>query len=135
MISHIIVSYDQNISLIFYVKGGSHVRLRYPTCVYTTAQRQYTAVQKMHAHLWNNFPYIITLIKIIKISIYRENQLIKKLIWKKSAVIKLETCLLKTYFKAFWLLYPLRLYLLNELVKNHDRYNLDMCPSFGNCKL
>ena len=25
--SHIIVSYDQNISLIFYVKDGSHVRL------------------------------------------------------------------------------------------------------------
>ena len=36
--------HDQNISLIFYVKEGSHVRLRHPSCVYITAQ--YTAVQK-----------------------------------------------------------------------------------------
>ena len=33
MIIHIIVSYDQNISLIFYVKDGSHVRLWHPSCV------------------------------------------------------------------------------------------------------
>ena len=43
---HIIVSYDQNISSIFYVKDGSNFRLRHPSCVYITAQRQYTAVQK-----------------------------------------------------------------------------------------
>ena len=55
VIIHIIVSYDQNISLILYVKDGSHVRLRHPSCVYITAQRQYTAVQ-------NNFPFIITFV-------------------------------------------------------------------------
>ena len=44
---HIIVIYDQNISLIFYVKDGSHATLWHPSCVYITAQRQYTAVQKM----------------------------------------------------------------------------------------
>ena len=60
LIIHIIVSYDQNISLIFYVKDGSHVRLWHPSCVYITAQRQYTAVQGC-LHLWNNFPCIITL--------------------------------------------------------------------------
>ena len=51
LIINIIVSYDQNISLIFYVKDGSHVRLGHPSCVYTTAQRQYTAVQKMRTPL------------------------------------------------------------------------------------
>ena len=48
LIINIIVSYDQNISLIIYVKVGSHVRLPHPSCVYITAQWQYTAVQKMH---------------------------------------------------------------------------------------
>ena len=45
------VSYDQNISLIFYMKDGSHVRLGHPSCFYITAQRQYTAVQKMRTPL------------------------------------------------------------------------------------
>ena len=43
--------HDQNISLIFYVKDGSHIRLRHPSCVYITAQRPYTAVQKMRTSL------------------------------------------------------------------------------------
>ena len=51
LIIHIIVSYDQNISLIFYVKDGSHFRLWHPSCVYITTQRQYTAVQKMRTPL------------------------------------------------------------------------------------
>ena len=36
MIIHIIVFYYQNISLIFYVEDGSHVRLWHPSCVYIT---------------------------------------------------------------------------------------------------
>ena len=42
-------SFDQNISLIFYVivKDNSYVRLPYTSCVYIPAQRQYTVVQKM----------------------------------------------------------------------------------------
>ena len=51
LIIHIIVSYDQNISLIFYVKDRSHVSLLHPSYVYITAQRQYTAVQKMRTPL------------------------------------------------------------------------------------
>ena len=51
---NIIASYNQNISLIFYVKDWSHVRLRHPSCVYISAQRQYTAVQ--------NFPCITSLV-------------------------------------------------------------------------
>ena len=47
LIIHIIVSNDQNILLIFYVKDGSHVRLRHLSCVYISAKRQYTAVRKM----------------------------------------------------------------------------------------
>ena len=48
LIIHIIVSYDQNISLIFLCeKWIPHVRLWHPSCVYITVQRQYTAVQKM----------------------------------------------------------------------------------------
>ena len=35
----------------FYVKDDSHARLRHPSCVYITAQRQYTAVQKMRTLL------------------------------------------------------------------------------------
>ena len=46
LIIHIIVSYDQNISLIFYVKDGSNVRLRHPSCVYIIPPRD-TAVQKI----------------------------------------------------------------------------------------
>ena len=38
LIIDIIVSYEQNISLIFYVKDESHVRLRQPSFVYITAQ-------------------------------------------------------------------------------------------------
>ena len=49
LIIHIKASYDQNISLIFYVKDGSHVRLWHPSCVYITAQ--YTAVHKMRTPL------------------------------------------------------------------------------------
>jgi len=45
---HIIVSNDQNISLIIYLKDdGSHVRLLHPSCVYITAQGKFTVVQKM----------------------------------------------------------------------------------------
>jgi len=62
LIIHIIVSYDKNISLIIYVKDGSHVRLRHPSCVSITAQWQYTAVQKC-VHLRNNFPCIKSLIE------------------------------------------------------------------------
>ena len=58
LIIHIIVFYDQNISLILYVKDGSYLRLWHPSCVYITAQRQY----KRCVHLWNNFPCIITLV-------------------------------------------------------------------------
>ena len=47
LIIRIIVSYDQNISLIIHVKDGSHGMIRHPFCVYITAHRQYTAVQKM----------------------------------------------------------------------------------------
>ena len=52
---HIIVSYDQNISLIFYVKDGTH-----PSCVY--APRDSTLQYKRCVHLWTNFPCIITLL-------------------------------------------------------------------------
>ena len=60
LIINIIISYDQNISLIFYVNDGSHVRLRHPSCVYITAQRQYTAVLKI-VHFWNDFPCLTSL--------------------------------------------------------------------------
>ena len=50
--------------LFFYVKDGSHVRLWHPSCVYITAQREYTAVQKMCTYFWNNFPCITSLRKI-----------------------------------------------------------------------
>ena len=51
---HILVSYDQKISLIFDVKSGFHIRL-----VFT--QRRYSLQYKKCVHLWNNFPCIITL--------------------------------------------------------------------------
>ena len=52
LIIYVITSYDQNISLIFYVKDGSHARLWHPySCVYIRAQRQYTAVQKIRKPL------------------------------------------------------------------------------------
>ena len=38
------------------MKVGSHVRLRHRSCVYITAQRQYTAVQKMCTLLEITFP-------------------------------------------------------------------------------
>ena len=47
LIIRIIVSYDQNISLIIHVKDGSHGMIRHPFCVYITAHYITTAVQKM----------------------------------------------------------------------------------------
>ena len=47
LIIHILIFYDQNISLIFLSEDGSHVKLWHPSFVYFIAQRQYTAVQKM----------------------------------------------------------------------------------------
>ena len=61
LIYHIIVSYDQNILLNFYVKDRSHVRLRHPSCVYIPP-RDRTLQYKRCVHLWNNFPCIITLV-------------------------------------------------------------------------
>ena len=46
----------------FFCKNGFHVRPWHPSCVYFSAQRQYTAVQNC-IHLWNNFPCISTLVK------------------------------------------------------------------------
>ena len=43
--------FDQNISLIFYVKDGSYARLWHLSFVFITAQRQYTAVQNMRSPL------------------------------------------------------------------------------------
>ena len=61
-IIQIIISYEQNILLIFYVNDGSHVRLQHPSCVYITAQGQYTAVLKMCTLLkWLSLPYILGL--------------------------------------------------------------------------
>ena len=51
LIIHIVVCYDQNMSLHFYVKAWSHVRLRHPSCVYITTHRQYIAIQKMRTPL------------------------------------------------------------------------------------
>ena len=54
LIIHIIVSCDPNVSLISNVKDWSHhshVRLWHPSCVYFTAQRQYTSVLKMRTPL------------------------------------------------------------------------------------
>ena len=52
----IIVSYDLNISLIFYVNDGSHVSL-----VFTLQPRDSTLQYKRCVHLWNNYLYIIIL--------------------------------------------------------------------------
>ena len=48
----------------FYVKDGSYVRLRHPSCVYIKAQRS-TLQYKRCVHLWNNFPCISTLFQTI----------------------------------------------------------------------
>ena len=53
LIIHIIVSFDQNLSLIFYVKDGSHVESGFDIRLVFTLppQRQCTAVQKMRTPL------------------------------------------------------------------------------------
>ena len=49
LIIHIIVSYDQNISFIFfYEKDGSHVRLWHPSCVYITAQTVHCSTKDVY---------------------------------------------------------------------------------------
>ena len=59
LIIHKIVSYDQNISLIFYVKDGSHVRLPHPSCVYITAQWQYTSeITFLALNPWSSVPSV-----------------------------------------------------------------------------
>jgi len=49
--SHISFLWPEYFIVFFYVKDGYHVRLRHPSCVYITAQSQYTAVQKMRTPL------------------------------------------------------------------------------------
>ena len=60
LIIHIIVSYDQNISLIFYVKdrpmSGCNIRL-----VVTLPPRDSTLQYKRCVHFWNNFLCITSL--------------------------------------------------------------------------
>ena len=56
LIIHIIFSFDQNISLIFYVKDGSHFRL-----VFTLPPRDNTLQYKRCVHFWKNFPCITSL--------------------------------------------------------------------------
>ena len=60
LIIHIIVSCDQNISLIFYLKmdpmSGCDIRL-----VFTFPPKDSTLQYKNCVHLWNNFPSISTL--------------------------------------------------------------------------
>ena len=57
---HIIVSYDQNISKIIFVKmdsmSGCDIRL-----VFSFPPKDSTLQYKKCLHLWNNFPCIITL--------------------------------------------------------------------------
>ena len=60
LIIHIIVYLDQNISLIFYLKYGSHVRLWHRSCV-SLPSRDSALQYKRCVHLWNKFPCIITL--------------------------------------------------------------------------
>ena len=55
LIIHIIVSYDQNISLILYGRDGSHVRFEI-RLVLTSPPRDSTLQYKRCVHLWNNFP-------------------------------------------------------------------------------
>ena len=61
---HIIVSYDQNISLIIFVKMDSmsncDIRL-----MFTFPPKDSTLQYKKCVHLWNNFPCISTLLKCI----------------------------------------------------------------------
>ena len=61
MIIHIIVSYDQNISQIIFVKmdsmSGCDIRL-----VFTFPPKDSTLRYKKSVHLWNIFPCIITLL-------------------------------------------------------------------------
>ena len=91
LIIHIIVSYDQNILLIFYVNDGSHVRLRHPSCVYISAQRQYTTVLKMCALLkWLSLPYILAMSQLSETIITKHykhfvqnNKQNYVIIWKK----------------------------------------------------
>ena len=89
LIIHIVVSHDQNISLIFYVNDGSHVRLRHPSCVYISAQRQYTAaVLKMCTLLkWLSLPYILEKSKLI-------------LLYKKNLVVWLALLEDRSHFKS-----------------------------------
>ena len=68
LIIHIIVSYDQNISLIFYVKVWFNVRLWHPSCVYCTAQRQYTAVETIRTPLKYYIIILCFSLTIIRIS-------------------------------------------------------------------
>ena len=51
LIIHIIVSFDQNISLIYFMWKMDPMSGFYIRRVYITAQRQYTAVQKMRTPL------------------------------------------------------------------------------------
>ena len=68
LIIHIIVSYDQNISLIFMWKmdpmSGFDIRL-----VFTLPPRDNALHYKRCVHFWNNFPCITSLVRSIRFSV------------------------------------------------------------------
>ena len=53
----------------FYVKDGSHVRLKHPSCVYILPPRDSTQQYQRCVNLWNNVPCIITLVSTNQIKI------------------------------------------------------------------
>ena len=61
LIIYVATYYDQNISLIFYLKDGSHSVCDTPTLVFTLEPKDSTLQYKKFVHHWNSFPCIKTM--------------------------------------------------------------------------
>ena len=97
MIIHIIISYKQNISLIFYVKDGSHMSGFDIRLVFSLTPRDNTLQFIRCVYLWNNFPCIKSLILLVKLMWISKGSL--KIIWFMTSLVNRFWSFLKEFTK------------------------------------
>jgi len=108
LIIHIIVSYDQNISLIFYVKDGSHaMSLHYRTVtVHCSAKDAYTSeITFLALQPWSTVRIIVRFITGIDYNYKYIDKYVHKVSWEVYTAYYLSISKYKPYWKGiatFW---------------------------------
>jgi len=139
LIIHIIVSYDQNISLSFFMRkmdpmSGFDIRL-----VFTLAPRDSTLQYKRCEHFWNNFPCITSLVSSFEKITSSKLSIISRVICRKTTAgwcrntggASLQQDLCTLYIFTHEVMYSLCTdYMLNRLYKLHTVYSRELILKF-----